>query len=256
MNYKIIDSNILLTSAESLQAFAPKPGSETSLVIPLGVLRELDKFKDESDYSGRPTSRAHKSREAFKAIDSLIKNDVLLSEGIQIGPNYQIVSSYSIETEMGRSLDDILESRNTDDWIIKIAHHLLKKNQSVEIITFDRSLRDIARALGIKAEPWQDYDQKHKVTEVFKGWRKIDCDQKHIDIFYQLGRLPVQNLGLEHLLPNEYVFADNGFAARYDASQKQLLPLYHYEHRYLKKTLTAQSVQQQFLADALRMWKA
>jgi len=44
-----------------LLAFKPKPGNETTLVIPVGVLKELDRFKDESDYTGRLTSRAQKA---------------------------------------------------------------------------------------------------------------------------------------------------------------------------------------------------
>ena len=68
----VLDTNVLLHSARSLEAFA-----DNRVVIPMTVIEELDKFKNNQDELGR------NSRQVVRSLDSLRKKGNL-SEGVKL----------------------------------------------------------------------------------------------------------------------------------------------------------------------------
>ncbi|MBQ6596918.1 MAG: hypothetical protein IJH79_05135 [Lentisphaeria bacterium] len=68
----VLDTNVLLHSAHSLEGFA-----DNRVVIPMTVIEELDKFKKNQDELGR------NSRQVVRKLDSLRKTGNL-SEGVRL----------------------------------------------------------------------------------------------------------------------------------------------------------------------------
>lgn len=251
--YKIIDTNILLTSHTALYAFKPKKDVLTRMIIPNGVLAEIDSFKSEKYfYNNKLTDRARKSRQVAKELDRLLSDcEGDFEKGIVVQKNYIIQSSYDIETQLGLNLDAILSKSNTDSRLVKIGMWLKDKSTDVELITEDITLRNIARAVGINAQPWQDYINEIKVEDIFKGWREIDIDPSLVEEFRKSGYIPLEVLKIDDLVPNEYVYnKDQSFMGRYDAEKGAMVKLANYMSR--KSQVVAQTAHQAFLMDALR----
>ena len=68
----VLDTNVILHSAQSLNAF-----EDNEVVIPMTVIEELDKFKRNQDELGRNT------RQAIRQIDALRKKGSL-SKGVKL----------------------------------------------------------------------------------------------------------------------------------------------------------------------------
>ena len=131
----VLDTNVLLYDWKSLYAF-----TGATIVIPLIVLEELDKFKAES------TERGRNARRVIRVLDE-IRGHGSLSEGVVI------------KTEEGESLlrvvqsspDDLSISSN-DNKIIAAVGSLQNAGSKVTFISKDINARVKTDLLGFEAE--------------------------------------------------------------------------------------------------------
>ena len=189
----VLDTNVLLHSARSLEAFA-----ENRVVIPMTVIEELDKFKKNQDELGR------NSRQVVRSLDSLRKKGNL-SEGVMLdnGPGgtpcgiVQVVTGedfYKVPRNMDMSVPD--------NRIIRVA--LMLKDQTekygeVTLISKDLNMRLRADALGINVDDYES--QKVSYSSLYSG--SLDLELADLDKFFMEREMPAP-AGVD-FFPNQYI---------------------------------------------------
>jgi PhoH-like ATPase len=208
----VVDTNVILHSHQSLFSF-----KDNNVVIPLGVIEELDRFKGFNDERGR------EARQASRELDEL-RHKGNLSQGVQLagGGNMQIILDSDIELPYG------LDGRKVDNRILACALHLRNKGMNAYLISKDINCRIKADALGIPTEDFET--NKVDIDELYLGWRELVMPVSRIEEFLRDEFLDYTE---NDLFRNEFVLLkaaenENKTAlAKYDGVQQRLLPLYH-----------------------------
>jgi len=180
----VLDTNVLLHNAGCLQDF-----EDNTVVLPMVVIEELDKFKSRNDELGR------NARHVIRKLD-ILRERGRLGEGVSMdnGGVMRIMTGRNLKPETG------LDPDLPDNRIIRVAYHLNKTEARVIFVSKDINARLKADALGIEA---QDYEkQKIKFDEMFTGFREVMVDGKMIDDFYESSMLEMKNLDA---FPNEFI---------------------------------------------------
>ncbi len=199
----LIDTNVLLFDPQALSHF-----QEATLLVPLEVIEDLDKFKHGADETGR------NARDAAYLFDALRKEGSL-KDGVHL-PNGCLVR--------------VVTSRKTglrsDQAILAHARKLKEDGETPLIVTKSVNLRVKADALGLSA---QDYGQDVFVdTEEQRGWRRLWFSRTRLAVLQEGRPVPA---GKQDFFPNEYVFAvekehpKNACCLKYRAKEKLLCPL-------------------------------
>ncbi|MBI3039236.1 PhoH family protein [bacterium] len=208
----VLDTNVLLHSHSSIFSF-----KDNEVVIPLGVIEELDRFKGGSDERGR------EARSVSRALDNLREKGRLF-EGVKLdaGGSIQILIDSEIEIPYG------FDKEKVDNRILACALFLKKKGKNTFFISKDINSRIKADALGILTEDFET--NKIDIDELYNGWREVVLPAKDIDLF-------LSNRGLDYpksnLFFNEFVLLkaaenENKTAlAKYSGDVRQLVPLFH-----------------------------
>ena len=208
----VLDTNVLLHSPTAVQSFA-----DNTVVIPLTVIEELDRFKTKSDELGR------NARAVIRYIDGIreeeeayarneMREPATLTAGIvhnDAGGKIMVVEDARLEPTPG------LERDMPDNRILRAAVHLQLENQteSVIFVTKDLNLRIKAAVAGI--EP-QDYNRdKTNPDDMYTGFREVFVDKNAIDTLYRAGTLDLPDTELR---PNEFAI----LTATENASQSAL----------------------------------
>src|SRR6185369_7179326 len=118
----VLDTNVLIHNPNALESF-----EDNVVVIPLGVIEELDTFKKYQDENGR------NAREVARMLDNLRKKGKL-QEGVPL-PNGGMLR-VDISTPNGH-LPAALSHMKIDNNIIGIALALKEKGENVRFITKD-----------------------------------------------------------------------------------------------------------------------
>ena len=250
--YKILDTNIFLSDPKAIYSFRPKEENmKTTIILPLVVLRELEKFKDERSERGR------NAKAALKEIKEIIEIGGFLNSGIYIESNYHIKSSYEIEKTMPNSLEHMVNEGN-DRILLEIVKKMKEEGKNVELVTLDISLIDIGNALGLPVCEWMDY----KVGELYKGWREIDVGNETIKSYHLVRKergkgFSPDMIDVKDPNPNEYFILKSSdgkkqdeVGVRYDQERGIYVPVPYLEKRADK--VINQNIRQLFLMDALR----
>ncbi len=212
----VLDTNVLLHSHQALFSFA-----DNEVVIPLGVIEELDKFKSFSDERGR------EARSVSRALDNLRLRGALF-DGIRLesGGLIQVLIDTKIEIPYG------FDKTKMDNRILASALTLKNQGKNVFFISKDLNARIKADALGIQSEDFET--NKVAIDELYTGWREIVIPAKDIERFIANRELEDPNIGLVH---NEFVLIkatenENKTAlGKYCTTRKKILPLYHTDAR-------------------------
>ena len=189
----VLDTNVLLHSAHSLEGFA-----DNRVVIPMTVIEELDKFKKNQDELGR------NSRQVVRKLDSLRKTGNL-SEGVRLdnGPGgtpcgiVQVVTGEDFE-KVPKNMDMSIP----DNRIIRVA--LMLKDQQgkfgkVTLISKDLNMRLRADALGINVDDYES--QKVSYDTLYSG--TLDLDLADLDKFFMERQMdPPEGVTF---FPNQYI---------------------------------------------------
>lgn len=202
----IIDTNVFIHKSDAILSFR-----DNEVVIPLGVLEELDNLKTFSDERGR------NARHAIRFIDEVAKHGNLNS-GVKMenGSILKVAVSYN-RSEMA----DGLKRSKIDNQIIQTALDLQNEGRKVFFVSKDINARVKAQSLGLKAVDYEK--QKVNITDLYTGYREIDVSSEKLKELLNIGTIPWK----DELSPNEFVILktkNNGefHLSRYDANSGQL----------------------------------
>ncbi len=186
-NY-ILDTNVLLHDPHSILSFA-----ENSVLIPIEVIEEMDRFKRES------TELGQNARSVSRMLDSF-RVEGHLSEGVQLpnGGQLKIVFHKNGVEKNGHAL----ATDSVDNRILLTAYGIQKaqpKNPTI-LVSKDINLRIKADALGLQAE---DYENDHvSITDLYTGMIEMSISTEKMTEFRVKNELVLEN-GKKYF-PNEY----------------------------------------------------
>lgn len=196
----ILDTSALITNPSAYLDF-----HDSTVVIPITVLDELDKLKKQPNEAGK------NARVAVRKLDEISKNAADLSLGIALDNNVFL----KIDTKDYPVVGDALYG---DTRIIACA----KAQEEPTIVSNDLNMRVRSRALGMQAE---SYDKNASPSDLYSGIQYIK-DNAAFKKISTKNSIKVSDLGLK-LNPNEcVVFQDNNgkeIAARCKATKDTLL---------------------------------
>jgi len=182
--YFVLDTNVLLHNADSITSFA-----DNTVVLPMSVIEELDKFKSHNDELGR------NARHVIRQLDALrVRGRIGEGVGMEGG------GVLMIYTETGRCIDPGLDMRVPDNRILAVAYTLLQKGEKVIFVSKDINARLKADALGIEVMDFEK--QKVNIDELYTGQRELPVPGSVVDAFYRQKGVSLPGLSL---MPNEFV---------------------------------------------------
>lgn len=185
----VLDTNVLLHSAQSLESF-----KDNVVVLPMAVIEELDKFKKDQDELGR------NARQVIRRLDVLRKKGSL-SQGVPLdNGNGKAEGLLKIITGKGHIENRELDMDMPDNRILRVAYHLHREGENVILISKDINLRLKADALGIQVMDFEK--QKVNVDELFTGYREINVPAGAVDLFYQSKSMILPE---DEIFPNEFI---------------------------------------------------
>ncbi len=214
----VLDTNVIIHNPNSIFAF-----KDSTVVIPITVLEEIDKFKNGLDEKSR------NAREFGRIMDRLReKSGSDFRKGVPIKSGGKLFVGLS--SLISQKLHDLLLEKKNDNLIISTALHFKEKNpdKRVILVSKDVNVRIKADALGLEAQNFKN-DQV-KFDEIYTGVREIDLSEKeHKDYSKNNYFEPPKKANVK---PNEFaVFKTEGrkSLARYSAENKLFYPLNFYK---------------------------
>jgi len=181
----VIDTNVLLHNADSLHAF-----EDNTVVLPMSVIEELDKFKSRNDELGR------NARKVIRDLDHLREAGSLrIGVRMENGGILKIVLEKTEDTS-GSGMDMSVP----DNRILSVAYTIHQNGEKVIFVSKDINARLKADALGIEVMDFEK--QKVKFDELYTGNRDVQVPRQVIDEFYRQEVLEVEGF---NLYPNEFV---------------------------------------------------
>lgn len=201
----VLDTNILLHDPESLHRFG-----DNHVCVPLEVLCELDRFKNEQSERGANARTVHRSLASLFST-----NPEKATAGIptSAGGTIRLVPGELPGTSPNGAVDELVtlfRGQDTNDNRILITTRLVaSKNSSPTIlVTKDLNLQLKAHAIGI---PCEDY-QNDKVDDARMGETSptiIDLKPSELQRFASTGSIDLP-AHVKRIPPNEYVLLKAG----------------------------------------------
>jgi PhoH-like ATPase len=220
-NY-ILDTNVLLHDPNSLLNF-----EENSVLIPIEVIEEIDRFKRES------TELGQNARAVSRMLDSF-RGEGRLSEGVKLptGGKLKVIFQKNGNNGNGNGNghgENIFNPHTVDNRILTLASGIQKaqpRNDTI-LVSKDINLRIKADALGLQAE---DYETDRVfIKDLYTGMLEIQMPPSEIGSFRANGELEIN--GGKKYFPNEYcALVDEtnpkkAALAKVDASGTKLVPI-------------------------------
>lgn len=182
-NY-VLDANILLHDPASIYNFA-----DNTVVVPVGVLSELDRFKKEM------TGRGYNARAVARLLDSLRDHQSLI-KGVAL-PNGGTLKVYCDPARAlrGGPVDGDLE-------ILRVAHELQESDPKtpVIIVSKDINLRIRADVTGLRAEDYES--DRVSLSDLDTEDRTLTVEPEDLQAFKDHGEREISD---DSLHVNEYV---------------------------------------------------
>jgi len=187
-NY-ILDTNVLLHDPNSILSF-----DDNSVLIPIEVIEEMDRFKRES------TELGQNARQVSRMLDSF-RGDGHLSEGVKLPTGGHLRVVFHKNGQVNGD-NHGLDAHSVDNRILSTAAGIQKaqpKNPTI-LVSKDINLRIKADALGLLAE---DYETDRVfITDLYTGMMEMSVGQDKIVAFRANGELDLES-GKKYC-PNEY----------------------------------------------------
>lgn len=159
----VLDTNVLLHDPKSLFHF-----EEHSVVVPIQVIEELDKFKKEASDRGQNARTSSRYLDKLRTRGSL-RDGVALSGG---GKLYVDTTSFP-----GVAVDDAIIQ-------IAVKRRDSDPNGHVTLVTRDTNVRIKADCWGLRTEDYR-HDKVPDVSSQYKGWREIlDVETEMVDALF------------------------------------------------------------------------
>jgi PhoH-like ATPase len=205
-NY-VLDTNVLLHDPHSVYRFA-----DNHVWIPIDVLSELDKFKNEQTERGANARTVHRflSR-CFHQNSKLVMQGAKTPEGgtVRIAVN-EFLTAEKMSKELRRFQQVFQDLNNPDNRILALCLYVKsKRTERTILVTKDLNMQLKALAIGLEA---QDYESdKVEVADVEGyGQRTIEIDPHALQRFASSRELALKGPETEGLHLNEYVFLSAG----------------------------------------------
>ncbi len=171
----VVDTNVLLHSPSCLTQFG-----DNTVVIPVDVIEELDKFKTGNDELGRNARAVIRTLDEARARGRLGTGAPINEEGGQVVVDLKPVCL----------LEDGLRDDTPDNRIISVAYRLMREGVPVTFISKDVNMRVKADALGLTAEDFES-DKVPALDAMHLGWRTLDVNRDEVERFRRSGSLRV-----------------------------------------------------------------
>ncbi len=195
----VLDTNVILHNPDALVSFA-----DNTVILPIEVLEELDRFKRNHDENGR------NARIAIRLLDRLrvhgtpgqgfpLENGGLLK--ILTGIDYNAVSA-----QLGLSKNII------DNKILLTAYIMKEKGDNVIFVSKDINARIKGDALGLVCVDFEK--QKVDFEKMYTGWKTVEMEKSAIDKFYKEKEYKMDG---EKYFPNEFAFMVDKETKRHSA---------------------------------------
>jgi PhoH-like ATPase len=189
-NY-IIDTNVLLHDPNSLLSF-----NDNSVLIPIEVIEEIDRFKRESSELGQNARAVSRMLDGFRG-------EGHLSEGVKLptGGRLKIVFYKNGHTN-GVNGENGFNSHSVDNRILSLAAGIQKaqpKNPTI-LVSKDINLRIKADALGLQAEDYEN--DRVFITDLYTGTMEMPVAPEKIAAFRAKSEFLLEKG--RKFFPNEY----------------------------------------------------
>lgn len=175
---------MLLHNADSIVSFA-----DNTVVLPMTVIEELDKFKSHNDELGRNARRVIRSLDCLRAKGHL-------GEGVDMENG----GTLRIFLEKNNIVDIGMNMNVPDNRILAVAFSLHRQGQKVIFVSKDINARLKADALGLEVMDFEK--EKVNFDELFKGYREVAVSPEVIAEFYESDLITINT---QELIPNEFV---------------------------------------------------
>lgn len=210
----VLDTNVLLHDPQAIYRF-----EENSIIIPITVIEEIDRFKKDMNETGR------NARQISRLLDMLRKDNSLAS-GVQLETGGTLRVEIYEEKVMKRLPPELRVDRG-DNRILAVAMDLHEKgNVPVILVTKDTNLRIKADALGLVAEDYES--DKVDIDELYTGCTQVGAASETVDRFHGQGWIAAEGYSL---YPNQCVTLvddqnpSHTGIGRYRQDQGKILPL-------------------------------
>lgn len=222
----ILDTNVLLHDPGCINKFA-----EHHISIPVDVLSELDRFKNEM------TERGANAREVHRALMKVFSSpDASIMEGVRT-PGGGLLKLITYDPEAARQIPSVRAferifpgSEKTDHRIIAC---VLQQREILQppviLVSKDINMQLKARAVGIECEDYLNDKVEPREVSNFEIAR-IEVSGHELQRFSSSGRLTLASTRLGDLMTNDYVLLIAGEKASMPAkmnAQGELVRLLH-----------------------------
>jgi len=239
-NY-ILDTTVLLYDPNALFAF-----EENNVIIPITVIEEIDRFKNDMSEVGR------NARQTSRILDKLrVKGS--LSSGVKLDNggllSVKISSRKSISSI---PLDFQEKKRDTFLFAVTIEEHEITKLPTI-LVTKDVYLRIKADALGIVVSDYES--DRVEIEELYSGYTTFKTGTAAIESVKKGRPIPADSIGKE-LFQNQYITLEdeandkNIVYGRYNESDKLICPLIQ-QVQQIYCRVSSRNREQAFALDAL-----
>ncbi len=215
-NY-VLDTNVLLHDPDSLLNF-----EENTVLIPIEVIEEIDRFKRESSELGQ------NARAVSRALDAL-RSKGHLSKGVKLenGGKLKIIFQDSLTEKKADKTP--FGNNSVDSRIVMCAIAVQKAEPKIHtiLVTKDINLRIKADTVGLEAEDYET-DRVH-LKDLYTGMFDLTFSAEKITRFRNEGELEIP--GTQRYFPNEYcTLVEEGSPkrtalAKVDPTGKKLIPV-------------------------------
>lgn len=233
----LLDTNVLLQDNKAIFNF-----QEHTIIIPIGVIEELDTFKKETD------SRGRNARKASRQIDELRKNGDL-RKGCNLPNGGKLIVGF------GKNINSFEKEKNVDYHILQVAQewNKIKGNEPCTIVSNDVNVRIMANAYGLLTEEYEA--NKVELDLIDNGLDEIEVDFDLVDVLTKENELEVS--------VDDYEFAKYGpnhyFNLRCSSQNRSVLAKLSSDKTTLTKVynlpgnfpLTPKNIEQKCVLDAL-----
>ncbi len=252
----VLDTNVLIQSPHALLSF-----EDNKVVLPIAVLEELDKLKNEEG------ERGANARQTIRYLEHLRQSGNLFEGvGLETGGSLKIeVNFVQVELPYGFSPD------KNDNRILQVCKGLVEQGEAVILVTKDIMVRLKSQKIGITAEDFTT-EQSPQLKEQYTGRLEVYTSDDAMNEFKKKGILPEQ----VYLYPVKEAVSDHSIIAAKQQvhpinnqffiihsetnAKKTLLGRYNGSHIVPLKSLkeepfgvSPKNVGQKFLQEALMM---
>ena len=180
----VLDTNVLLHNSQSITSFG-----DNTVILPMTVIEELDKFKKNNDELGR------NARHVIRTLDTL-RVQGSLGTGVRTEGGGIVRITMEKEEANGTCIDLNIP----DNRIIATAYNLLKQGKRVIFVSKDINARLKADAMGIEVADFEK--EKADFDQLYTGFRRLQVEAATISQLHQGKSLRLDN---EEFLTNEFV---------------------------------------------------